>query len=234
MKETLAIAFRVLIPLILLGVVCLSCFNGRKSAESSNNVPKTQPQVEQDNDKIGGFPTGEICSLPQKVAVGGPFASLGGGIWGKWKDTGGETDFGCNGGKDMIEIVKRTPVSDDLEIIAEFGVIGGKTKAHYISVEYDANQYNGLSPEERKYREQYADFCDKMSLRLYGTKMPAKFRKRLLDDSAYAPAGSASEYAEKVGNGFLGLSSTKNKTMMILLDVQFFASEEEYQKYKDS
>jgi hypothetical protein len=60
-----------------------------------------------------------------------------------------------------------------------------------------------------------------------------KIRKRLLDESTYSSTGTANEHAQKVGNGYANLSSNKNKTMMIMLDVHFFSSEVEYKTYKD-
>ncbi len=139
-------------------------------------------------------------------------------------------DFGCNGGKDS------TKLKDDgnVDITAEYDAIGNADVVHYVSVEYTAMQYSGQTPDEKKLRQEYADFCDKLSEKFYGVKLPEKFKKRLLDESTYSQSGTANEYAEKVGSGYVNLSSNKNKTVMIMLDVHFFSSEDEYKKYKDS
>ena len=171
-----------------------------------------------------------VCSLPKQVAPNTPFANLGGGSWGKWDDSGGDLGYGCNGGKDSYKLV----ASDNGDITAEYGAIGGADAVRYVSAEYMAMQYTGLTPAEKQYRQQYVDFCDKLSMKFYGAKLPEKFRKRLLDESTYSASGTANEYAEKVGNGYVNLSSNKNKNIMVLLDVHFFASEAEYKKYKDS
>ena len=171
-----------------------------------------------------------ICSLPKQVTPSTPFANLGGGSWGKWNDSGGELDYGCNGGKDSFKLV----ASDNGDITAEYGAIGGVDTVHYVSAEYMAMQYTGLTPAEKQHRQQYVDFCDKLSMKFYGAKLSEKFRKRLLDESTYSASGTANEYAEKVGNGYVNLSSNKNKNIMVLLDVHFFSSEVEYKKYKDS
>ena len=176
------------------------------------------------------FTPNVICSLPKQVAPNTPFANLGGGSWGKWDDSGGDLDYGCNGGKDSVKIV----ASENGDITAEYGAIGGADVVHYVSAEYMAMQYTGLTSDEKKLRQQYVDFCNKLSLKFYGAKLPEKFRKRLLDESTYSPSGTANEYAEKVGSGYVNLSSNKNKNVMVLLDVHFFSSEAEFKKYKDS
>lgn len=165
-----------------------------------------------------------------QVAPNTPFANLGGGSWNKWDNSAGELDYGCNGGKDSYKLLE----DDNGDITAEYGAIGGADTVHYVSAEYTAMHYKGLASGEKKIRKQYADFCDKLSLRFYGVKLPDKFRKRLLDDSTYSTSGTANGYAEKVASGYVKLSSNKNKSMMILLDVHFFSSETEYQKYKNS
>jgi hypothetical protein len=101
-------------------------------------------------------------------------------------------------------------------------------------VQYTAFQYTGQSQSEKQLRQQYADFCDKLSERFYGAKLSEKFKKRLLDESTYSPSGTRNGYAEKVGSGYVNLSSNKNKTIMIMLDVHFFSSEVEYRTYKNS
>lgn len=150
-------------------------------------------------------------------------------MWGKFGETGGELDYGCNGGKDFIKLLD----DGSNDITAEYGAIGGPQNVHYVTAEYMALQYSGQTTTERKLREQYAEFCDKLSEKFYGVKLPAKFRKRLLDETAYSDSGTANEYAEKAGSGYVNLSSNKNGTKMILLDVHFFSSEDEYKRYKD-
>jgi hypothetical protein len=171
-----------------------------------------------------------ICDLPKQVAPNTPFASLGGGTWGKWSQSGGELDYGCNGGKDSIKLIN----NGSNDITAEYTVVGGAQVAHQVSAEYTATQYNKDIPSEKRMRQQYADFVDKLSEKFYGVKLPENFRKRLLDESKYSTTDTANEYAEKVGNGYVNLSSSKNKTSMIMLDVHFFSSQAEYEKYKDS
>jgi hypothetical protein len=188
------------------------------------------PTLESQSSSISqSFTTNIICSLPRQVASGTPFADLGGGSWGKWGDSNGELDYGCNGGKDSI----RLKDDGNVDITAEYGVIGGSQNPHYVSVEYTAYQYTGQTAEEKILRRQYADFCDKLSVKFYGMKLPDKFKKRILDESTYSSSGTANEYAEKVGTGYVNLSSNKNKTLMYMLDVHFFSSELEYKKYKD-
>lgn len=139
-------------------------------------------------------------------------------------------NYGCKGGTQSFKLVE----SDNGDITAEYDAIGEASVVHYVSAEYMAMQYAGLTANEKKLRLQYADFCDKLSVKFYGVKMPEKFRKRLLDESTYSQSGTANEYAEKVGNGYVNLSSNKNKNVMVMLDVHFFSSEDEYKQFKDS
>lgn len=227
------------LSLLVLILFVISCANSKdreirtspsptpaNSASSSANSPANQnPEAS----TAQAFATNVICSLPKQVAPNTPFANLGGGAWGKWDNSGGELAFGCNGGEDSIWLID----DGNVKINAEYGVIGGAQNAHQISVEYMALQYTGLTPAEKRWRQQYADFCDKLSAKFYGVKLPEKFRKRLLNESAYSTSDTANEYAEKVGNGYVNLSSSKNKAT-IMLDVHFFSSEAEYKKYKDS
>jgi hypothetical protein len=201
------------------------------SSTSTNSPSSSAPASSSPSDSslTQNFAIAVVCSLPKQVARDTPFADLGGGTWGKWGDSGGELDYGCNGGQDSISLRK----NDGVDITAEYGVIGGAQVPHYISVEYTAFQYNGQTGAEKQLRRQYADFCDKLSEKLYGSKLPQEFRKRLLDESKYSPSGTANEYAQKIRNGYANLSSNKNKTMMIMLDVHFFSSEVEYKTYKD-
>jgi hypothetical protein len=176
------------------------------------------------------FSPAVICSVPKEVAANTPFAKLGGGTWGKWNESGGELDHGCNGGEDSIKL------KDDgnVQVIAEYGAIGGRDAVHYVSAEYTAMQYTAQTPAERQLRQQYADFCDRLALKFYGVKLDEKLRTRILDESTYSPSGTRNEYAEKIGNGYVNLFSNKNKTVLLVLHVQFFSSEAEYKRYKDS
>jgi hypothetical protein len=208
------------------------CRADRTSPSStSTNSPSASPASNHHSDSslTPNFATSVVCSLPKQVARNTPFADLGGGTWGKWADSGGELDYGCNGGQDFIRLRK----DGSVDITAEYGAIGGAQIPHYISVEYTAFQYNGQTGAEKQLRQRYADFCDKLSETLYGLKLPKEFRKRLLDESTYSSTDTANEYAQKIGNGYANLSSNKNKAMMISLDVHFFSSEVEYKTYKD-
>jgi hypothetical protein len=215
---------------LLLSMLC-SAGRTSPSSTSTNSPSSLAPSSPNPSDSslTPHFVTTVVCSLPKQVARNTPFADLGGGTWGKWGDTDGELDYGCNGGQDFIRLRK----DGSVDISAEYGAIGGAQIPHYISVEYTAFQYNGQTVAEKQLRQQYADFCDKLSETLYGLKLPKEFRKRLLDESTYSSTGTANEYAQKVGNGYVNLSSNKNKAMMIMLDVHFFSSEVEYKTYKD-
>jgi hypothetical protein len=226
-----------ILVLLLFGLSCTESNSwetrkaGRTMPENSKEPhPKSNSVANRDalEPALSGFSINVICSLPNQVATETPFAHLGGGSWGEWDRSGGELAYGCNGGKDQIWLVD----DDKLKISAEYGVIGGVQTAHQVSAEYTALQYGGLTPAEKKWRNQYADFCDQLSKRFYGEKLPELFRKRLLNEAAYSTTGTSNEYAEKVASGYLNLSSNKNKTT-VMLDVHFFSSEAEYEKYKD-
>jgi hypothetical protein len=222
-----------LLCLALLLSLVMFCRAGRTSPSStSTNSPSSSAPASSnrsDSSLTPNFATTVVCSLPKQVARNTPFADLGGGTWGKWGDSGGELDYGCNGGQDSITLRK----DGGVHISAEYGAIGGAEIPHYISVEYTAFQYNGQTGTEKQLRRQYADFCDKLSEKLYGLKLPQEFRKRLLDESTYSSTDTANEYAQKIGNGYANLSSSKKKSMMIMLDIHFFSSEVEYKTYKD-
>ena len=101
------------------------CRAGRTtpSSTSTNSPSSVAPSSSNPSDSAltPNFATTVVCSLPKQVARNTPFAELGGGSWGKWGDSGGELDYGCNGGKDSITLRKDA----DLDITAEYGVIGG-------------------------------------------------------------------------------------------------------------
>lgn len=230
--------FSLAIPLLLLIAVILGCSLDNQNSNTasipsnatSSPANSDPPSNKTTSSASQSFAVNNVCSLPKEVAPITPFASLGGGTWGKWHDDGGNLDYGCNGGKGMIKLL----ASDNGDIIAEYGAIGGKDVVHQVSAEYMAMQYTGLTASEKKFRQDYANFCDKLSVKFFGTKLPEKFRKRLLDEATYSPSGTANEFAEKVGSGYVNLSSNKNKNVMVLLDVHYFSSEAEYKQYKDS
>lgn len=205
-----------LIPLILCAFTC---------ACSQTPVRPTQPQS-----PTSPFAPTVACSLPSQVARDTPFANLGGGSWERWAEPADKLAYGCEGGKDDVRLLK----DSESEIIVEYSALGGADVANDISVEYSAYQYTGQRPIENQLRQRYADFCDALSVRLYGMKLPPAFKTRLLNESAYSTTDSANEYAEKVGGGYVRLSSIKTGARgakVIMLDVHFFASEEEFKIY---
>lgn len=175
------------------------------------------------------FAPNVVCSLPQQVAQRTPFAGLGGGSWRRWRDSDGGLDHGCHGSKDLVRLLD----DGSSNISAEYEAVGGPEAVHYVSAKYTAFQHAGQTPAEKQLRQQYADFCDKLSERFYGVKLPEKFRRRLLDESTYLSSGAANQYAGEVGSGYVNLSSSKNESSMVVLDVHFFSGEEEYRAYKD-
>lgn len=176
-----------------------------------------------------GFSVSNICSLPKEVAGNSPFADLGGGTWGKWGDSEGELDYGCNGGNDSAKLEKEIA-----KVSAAYGALGRVDTVRFVFVKYTALQYGGKTPVEERLRHQYFDFCDNLSDKFFGQKLPEKFKKRLTDDSTYSSQGAANEYHEKAGTGYVNLKASKNTTAMVTLELRFFASEAEYKKYKDS
>ena len=136
-----------------------------------------------------------------------PYENLGGGNWGKWNDSGGNLDYECNGGKDSVKIKE----DENGDITVEYGAIGDADVVHYVSAEYTAIQYTGLTQTEKKFRQEYADFCDKLALKFYGVNYLEKFRKRLLDELTYSASGTANEYGEKVGDGYANLNRFRYK-----------------------
>lgn len=183
----------------------------------------------EDGSKSSSFAAISVCSLPAQVLTNSAFAKLGGGRWQKWSDAGGELDYACEGGTDLIKLKK----DDTLDISAEYSVLGNSQSAHYISVEYSSFRYAGPSETEKTFRRQYADFCDRLAMKLYGKRLSEPFKNRLLNESTYSTAGTANSYHERVGIGFIDLSSIRNDKM-VMLDVHFFPSESDFRTYKDS
>jgi hypothetical protein len=202
------------------------------SPERSESTSPSRTSNHNQPDSISAnpnFATNFVCSVPAQVVPDTPYAKLGGGSWGRWNQSGGKLDHGCNGGQDVIKLKEDGTV----EITAEYGVLGGEQEAHYAYTQYTAFQYAGPSPAEKQLREQYADFCDKLAERFFGKRLSEKFRHRLLDESTYAPQGTANQYFEKISDGYVTFSANKNKSMH-LLNVNFFPSESDYRDYKDS
>jgi len=175
------------------------------------------------------FAPSVVCSLPQQVAPRTPFAGLGGGSWRRWGASGGGLDYGCDGGRDLVRLLD----DGSSNVSAEYGAVGGPEAVRYVSAKYTAFQYAEQTPAEKQLRQQYADFCDKLSESFYGVKLPETFRKRLLDESTYLSSGAANEYAGEVGDGYVNLSSSTSQSLKVVLDVHFFSSEEEYRAYTD-
>lgn len=175
------------------------------------------------------FATSIVCSLPAQAFSNTPFGTLGGGQWRKWIDSGGELDYACEGGTDLIKLKH----DGNVDITAEYSVLGNSQSAHYISAEYTAFQYTGQTVDEMTLRQQYAAFCDRLASKLYGKKLSKAFRNRILNESTYSPTGTANSHAERIGTGYVSLSSNQNNAML-MLNVHFFPSEADYRNYKDS
>ncbi len=195
----------------------------RSEANSNKSIQATTPAGT-------NFATNIVCSLPRQVFPGTPFANLGGGRWAKWGDSGGELDHACEGGTDLIKLKNELGVVD---ITTEYGPLGNAQSVHYLSAEYTAFQYTGQTSGEKALRLQYADFCERLSEKLYGKRLPEKFKQRLIDESTYAPTGVPNQYAEKIGSGYVRLFSNKNKNMLHL-NVAFFPTEGDFRTYKNS
>ena len=225
MKKQMKTNFLFLALLLTLILLISSC-NTKNDTSSKEEIPATKdtPPI------TSGFSTQQFCDLPKQIAPNTPFGALGGCKWGKSVDLGDkEMDFSCSG-EEMIKLQNQATQ----EIAVEFSPWGGEKSVHYLSLEYTANNIGGLDPNESKFRQQYADFCDKVAEKLYGVKLSEKFRKRLLNESTYSPKGVTNLYGEKVGNGYITLSTNKVQSTMILLYVTYYSSEDEFQKYKDS
>jgi hypothetical protein len=179
--------------------------------------------------KASSFATTAVCSLPAVVFKNSEFARLGGGNWRKWSNEGGELDHACEGGTDLIKLKN----DGALDVAAEYSVLGNAESVHYVSAEYTAFRYAGPSETEKTLRRQYADFCDRLAMKVYGTKLSETFRNRLLNESTYSTAGSANSYHEKIGIGYIRLSSNRNDKM-VMLDVHLFPTESDFRTYKDS
>jgi hypothetical protein len=171
-----------------------------------------------------------VCNLPKQSSAGTPYAQLGGGAWSKWIDEGGDLDHSCNGGTDEIKLKK----TSDVEVIAEYQVFGSVDRVHYIAVQYTAFQYLATTQDEKAIRKSFAEFCNQLANGMFGKELSKTFTNKLLKETTYYPAGTANEYGEKIGSGYVNLSTNKNKTLMYLLNVKFFPSEGDYQRFKDS
>ncbi len=190
-------------------------------AQSSPANPTSSPSA--------GFSVDDVCSIPQQISGSSSFAGLGGGTWKKWGESDGDLEYGCDGGNESVKLEHATA-----RISARYGAFGGAQAVHYVYAKYMALQYGGVTPVEKPLRQQYFDFCDGLSERLYGKNLPEKFKKRLADEATYSTTDKPSEYQEKVADGYISLAAKKEKAGMTTLEVRFFTSEEEFKKYKGS
>jgi hypothetical protein len=220
--------------LILAAIVTLSTANPSADGRNPTNLSptptaSTTTSKSEHNSTSSKFDTTAVCSLPAQLTSNTAFARLGGGRWQKWTDAGGELGYACEGGADQIKLKN----DGSLDITAEYSVLGNAQSAHYISAEYTAFRYAGPSEVENTFRQQYADFCDRLASKVYGAKISEKFRDRLLNEFTYSKAGSANSYYEKIGIGVIAVSSNKNDRM-IMVNVRFFPTESDFKSYKDS
>lgn len=230
-NQTVAKVRHTSLPALIMFLCVIGCVSSNKQENGSLRAPKSQRGPTSSSDANSSpFALNVVCSLPKKAFRNTPFARLGGGSWGKWNDSGGELDYACNGGTDSIKLKK----TDESDITAEYGVIGGANQVRYVSAEYTAFQYLGQTRDERVLRREYVDFCDKLAELLYGQKLSKGFRERMLNESRYSPSGTANEYAEKIGSGYLTLSSNRNKSLMFQIHLQFFPSEAIYRRFKNA
>lgn len=175
-----------------------------------------------------GFSPLSVCSLPRN-AGSSPFASLGGGKWDKWDEEENGLNFSCTGGTDsqMLEQVVA-------KIRAGYSALGDAQTVRVVSATYVALQYGGKTKEEEALRPKYAEFCDLLSRNLYGEPLPEKFRKRILDESTYSESANPPDYTEKIGQGLVTLNARKEKSDMVRLEVNFYPTEADHKKFKDS
>jgi len=199
-------------------------------AASPANLPANQNAASPPNPN---YATTNICSAPKEVAPDTPFAKLGGGKWEKWGVSDGYLSYGCKDAKNLsnsIDIKTDNPI---LYIAAKYDALGEAQAVHSVATEYTAGQTPTIVPDEKKYREQYADFCDKLSSKFYGLKLPDTFKKKLLDEANYSPYLKDIKYGEKVGTGYVIMTSEISKEKdLIRLQVHFYSNETDYNKYK--
>jgi hypothetical protein len=219
-----------LFELALFSIACSSPANVKKdSALNANSRSPANSPTNQTASTAKGFSKDQVCNLPKAVGGSSALAELGGGTWGKWGDSGGDNDYGCNGGKDSVKLEQQTA-----KISASYGAFGDVDTLHSVFAKYLALQYGGKTPVEGDLRRQYIDFCDGLAAKFYGQKLSENFKKRLIDESTYSSSDAAGRYSEKIGDGYIDLAAKKEKEVMFTLEVRFFANEADYKKYKDS
>ncbi len=175
-----------------------------------------------------GFNSSSVCSLPRNLTGGSPFAGLGGGTWEKWEDNENGFNYSCSGGTDSLKLE---------EVVAKirggYSALGDREMVRAVSATYIALQYGGKTKEESALRPKYADFCDLLSRNLFGEPLPESIRKRIMDE-ALAGKANGPEFSEKVGQGLITLGVRKEKTDLLRLEVNFFPTEADFKKFKNS
>jgi len=203
--------------------------NSSPSPTASANLPVNQNSPSPPNPN---YATSNICSAPKEIAANTPFAKLGGGKWEKWGASDGYLSYGCKDAKNLsnsIDIKTENPI---MYVGVKYDALGEAQAVHNVATEYTAGQTPIIVPDEKKYREQYADFCDKLSSKFYGLKLPDTFKKKLLDESAYSPYETVIKYGEKVGTGYVIMTSEMSREKdLIRLKVYFYSNEIDYNKY---
>ncbi|CAN5848073.1 hypothetical protein BH20ACI4_BH20ACI4_23150 [soil metagenome] len=112
MKKIIFLKDSSFVSIIILIFLVLSCANsGNRNSQSSapiisnNSLANSNSTNQNSSDatsSLKNFAISTICSIPKEVAPNTPYENLGGGSWGKWNDSGGNLDYGCNGGKDSV------------------------------------------------------------------------------------------------------------------------------------
>jgi len=178
------------------------------------------------------YATNTICSAPKEIAPNTPFAKLGGGKWEKWGASDGYLSYGCKDTKNLSNSVSITSGAD-LYIGFKYDALGEAQAVHNVATEYTAGQTPTIVPDEKKYREQYADFCDKLTSKFYGLSLPGSFKDKLLHEANYSPYETDIKYGEKVGTGYVMMTSEMSREKdLIRLKVYFYSNETDYNKYK--
>src|SRR6185369_1658679 len=120
----------------------------------------------------------------------------------------------------------------DLYIGFKYDALGEAQAVHNVATEYTAGQTPTIVPDEKKYREQYADFCDKLTSKFYGLSLPGSFKDKLLHEANYSPYETDIKYGEKVGTGYVMMTSEMSREKdLIRLKVYFYSNETDYNKY---
>ena len=134
--------------LTLFLISCGSPANVKKGdVSNASSRPPGNSGANQGANTPYGILISQVCSLPKAVGGSSPLADLGGGTWGKWDNSGGENDYGCNGGKDSVKLEQETA-----KMSAFYGAFGSSDNVHYVFAKYAALQYGGKTPVEGKLR----------------------------------------------------------------------------------